>query len=151
ESDRKWFGGVTCTNGAGSARTGLFGDHTDEQMMVVRRQEQNRAAATGRYGVMIQLDYPSRIVRDPTDVRVREDLFEILTATQPEIVYTHNPADKHETHIGVFVAAIQAMRLLPRGRRLSRVIGCEVWRDLDWLPDQDKVLMDVSGNDELAL
>jgi hypothetical protein len=30
------------------------------------------------------------------------------------------------------------------------VWGCEVWRNLDWLPDADKVLMDVSGRDNLA-
>ncbi|MCU0753390.1 MAG: PIG-L family deacetylase, partial [Akkermansiaceae bacterium] len=31
-----------------------------------------------------------------------------------------------------------------------QVIGCEVWRNLDWLPDDAKVLMDVSGRDNLA-
>ena len=30
------------------------------------------------------------------------------------------------------------------------MLGGEVWRDLDWLPDEDKVVMDVSGHDELA-
>ena len=66
------------------------------------------------------------------------------------MVYTHNPADKHDTHIGVVVAALQAMRELPRDQRPKQVIGCEVWRDLDWLPDAEKVLMDVSGHDNLA-
>ena len=28
--------------------------------------------------------------------------------------------------------------------------GCEIWRDLDWLPDADKVLMDVSPHENLA-
>jgi hypothetical protein len=42
------------------------------------------------------------------------------------------------------------MRELPRDRRPKQVIGCEVWRDLDWLPDESKVLMDVSGRDNLA-
>jgi hypothetical protein len=50
----------------------------------------------------------------------------------------------------VAVAAIQAMRELPRNRRPKRVIGCEVWRDLDWLADAEKVAMDVSGHDRLA-
>jgi len=26
------------------------------------------------------------------------------------------------------------------------VIGCEVWRNLDWLPDEKKVVMDVSAH-----
>ncbi|MEI6194161.1 MAG: PIG-L family deacetylase, partial [Verrucomicrobiota bacterium] len=41
-------------------------------------------------------------------------------------------------------------RELPRGQRPEKVIGCEVWRDLDWMPDAAKVLMDVSGHDRFA-
>ena len=37
-SEKKWFGGVTCTNGSGSARTGRYATFTDAQMMAVRRQ-----------------------------------------------------------------------------------------------------------------
>jgi len=55
----------------------------------------------------------------------KNDLKEILTATQPEVVYTHNLADKHDTHIGVVIAALQAMRELPREQRPKKVIGCE--------------------------
>jgi LmbE family N-acetylglucosaminyl deacetylase len=149
-SEKKSFGGVTCTNGSGSSRTGPYANLTDAQMMVIRRGEQNAAATIGRYGVMLQLDYPSSAVKSPTDTRVKEDLKEILAATRPEIVYTHNLADKHDTHIGVVIAALQAMRELPRDQRPQRVWGCEVWRNLDWLPDTDKVLMDVSGRDNLA-
>ena len=42
------------------------------------------------------------------------------------------------------------MRLLPPALRPARVLGCELWRDLDWLTDADKVAMDVSGSDALA-
>jgi LmbE family N-acetylglucosaminyl deacetylase len=149
-SRTKWFGGVTCTNGSGSARAGKFRNLSDEQMMAMRRREQNRAAKPGDYGVMIQLDYPSSAVKSATDTALREDLEKILAAAKPEIVYTHNLADKHDTHVGVVVAAIQAMRALPRRRRPKRVIGCEVWRSLDWLADAEKVVMDVSGHDKLA-
>jgi LmbE family N-acetylglucosaminyl deacetylase len=149
-SEKNWFGGVTCTNGSGSSRTGPYANLTDEQMMVVRHREQNAAATIGRYGVMVQLDYPSSAVKSPSDTRVKEDLKEILGATRPEIVYTHNLADKHDTHIGVVIAALQAMCELPRDQRPQRVWGCEVWRNFDWLPDADKVLMDVSGRDNLA-
>jgi len=149
-SETKWFGGVTCTNGAGSSRTGAYEKFTDAQMMAVRRTEQNNAAIVGQYGVMIQLDYPSSAIKSPTDPALKNDLKEILAATKPEVVYTHNPADKHDTHVGVVIAALQAMRELPRDQRPKRVIGCEVWRNLDWLPDAEKVLMDVSGRDNLA-
>jgi LmbE family N-acetylglucosaminyl deacetylase len=149
-SKSKWFGGVTCTNGSGSSRTGKYKKFSDEQIMAMRRREQNQAAKMGRYGVMIQLDYPSSVVKNATDPALKDDLKIILVATRPEIIYTHNLADKHDTHIGVAVAAIQAMRELPRNQRPKRVIGCEVWRDLDWLADADKVVMDVSGHDKFA-
>ena len=150
ESAAEWFGGVTCTNGAGSARQGKFADFTDAQMMAVRREEQRAAATLGRYAAMLQLDYPSSAVKSATDPRLKEDLMEILTATRPRVVYTHNPADKHDTHVGVTIASLKAMRELPSDLRPKQVIGCEVWRNLDWLPDSQKVIMDVSGRDNLA-
>lgn len=148
--DDQWFGGVTCTNGAGSSRSGPYAKLTDAEMMAIRRQEQNTAAVVGGYGAMFQLDYSSSAIKSPPAEELKEDLKAILSATRPAVVYTHNPADKHDTHIGVTVAALQAMRELPREQRPRQVIGCEVWRNLDWLPDEDKVLMDVSGRDNLA-
>ena len=149
-SPSRWFGGVTCTNGAGSARAGRFRHFSDAQMMAVRRREQNRAARLGRYGAMIQLDYPSRTVKGATDNALMRDLMVILATTRARVVYTHNPTDKHDTHVGVVIAAIQAMRALPPAQRPRQVIGCEVWRSLDWLKDDQKVLLDVSGHDRLA-
>ncbi len=148
--DAEWFGGVTCTNGSGSSRIGDYEKFSDEQMMSVRREEQRQAAIVGRYGAMIQLDYPSKIARDPADSRLKEDLRAIFAATRPRVVYTHNPADKHDTHIAVVVPVIQAIRELPADDRPEAVHGCEVWRNLDWLPDAEKVVHDVSGHENLA-
>lgn len=148
--DAQWFGGVTCTNGSGSSRTGDYEKFSDEQMMAVRREEQRQAAIVGRYGAMIQLDYPSKIAKDPADARLKEDLLAILRATQPRVIYTHNPADKHDTHIAVVVPVIQAIRELPADQRPEAVHACEVWRNLDWLPDAEKVVHDVSGHENLA-
>lgn len=148
--DDQWFGGVTCTDGARSSRTGPYASFTNEQMMEIRRSEQNTAASVGHYGAMIQLDYPSSMVKGTDKRNLTNDLLEILSITRPQIVYTHNLADKHDTHLGVTLAALQAMRELPRDQRPQQVIGCEVWRNLDWLPDSNKVLMDVSGHDHLA-
>ncbi len=148
--DDQWFGGVTCTNGAGSSRSGPYAGHSDVQMMQVRRQEQNTAAVIGSYAAMIQLDYPSSAVKSATEQELKNDLKTILSAATPAVVYTHNPADKHDTHIGVTIATLLAIRELPRDQRPRQVIGCEVWRDLDWLPDAEKLLMDVSGRDNLA-
>jgi LmbE family N-acetylglucosaminyl deacetylase len=149
-SDTEWFGGVTCTNGSGSARTGAYADCTDVEMMTVRREEQRKSAIVGHFGAMVQLDYPSGTAKDAADTRLREDLRSILAASQPRVVYTHNPADKHDTHIAVVVPVIQAIRDLPRGQRPQAVHGCEGWRNLDWLGDAEKVIHDLSGHDNLA-
>ncbi|MCS7048466.1 MAG: PIG-L family deacetylase [Verrucomicrobiae bacterium] len=149
QADR-WFGGVTCTNGGGSARAGPYANYTDEQMMALRRTEQRHAAIVGRYGLMIQLDYPSRDVKQPGSPNLTYDLQQIFQHCHPSVVYTHNPADKHDTHVGVFAAVLRALRRLPVDRRPRRLIGCEVWRNLDWLADDQKVIMDVTGRDNLA-
>jgi LmbE family N-acetylglucosaminyl deacetylase len=149
-SDTDWFGGVTCTDGAGSARTGAYGRYSDQEMMMIRRQEQRQAAIVGRYAAMVQLDYSSKVARDPADARLKNDLKAILSAAKPRVVYTHNPADKHDTHLAVVVAVLQAIRELPREGRPQAVHGCEVWRNLDWLPDAEKIVHDVSGHENLA-
>jgi LmbE family N-acetylglucosaminyl deacetylase len=146
----EWFGGVTCTDGSGSARTGAYASYSDAEMIAVRHREQEMAAEVGRYGAIIQLDYPSKVVKDARDTTLRDDLIAILTATKPRVVYTHNPADKHETHIAVVIPVIQAIRALPREMRPERVHGCEVWRGLDWMPDAEKVVHDLSGHENLA-
>jgi LmbE family N-acetylglucosaminyl deacetylase len=150
DSPDHWFSGVTCTNGSGSARIGPYADYTDEAMMAVRREEQRQAAILGRYGAMIQLDHPSSVVKDPANPALQDDLVQILRATKPDVVYTHNPADKHATHIGIVIPTLLALRQLPVEVRPSQVYGCEVWRDLDWLPDEDKVALDVSGRENIA-
>jgi len=149
-SGDKWFGGVTCSDGSGCSRTGPYATHTDAEMTDARCTEQNTAAVIGRYSAMIQLDYPGRVIKSAMAAALKVDLKQILDIADAEVVYTHNLADKHDTHVAVGMAALQAMREMPRERRPRQIIGCEVWRSLDWLPDDDKVLMDVSGRDNLA-
>jgi LmbE family N-acetylglucosaminyl deacetylase len=149
-SDSLWFGGVTCADGAGSARTGPYARFSDARMRETRAREQENAAAVGRYAAMIQLGYPSSAVRGSADPGLKEDIKRIIEASRPQVVYTHNPADKHETHVGVAVTALQAMRELPAEMRPGAVHGCEVWRGLDWMPDEDKIAHDVSAHENLA-
>jgi len=150
-SEEKWFGGVTCTDGAGSSRVGDYAEFTDEEMQKVRIQEQEAAAVVGHYGAMIQLGYPSCVVKNPSDFSLKNDLLQILLATRPDVVYTHNPTDKHETHIGVFAATIQALREMPAAARPKAVHGCEVWRGLDWMLDDEKLIHNVSAHENLAV
>lgn len=148
QSDR-WFTGVVVTDGAGSPRDDLYRDYTDEQMKLVRRKEQRKAAYVGEYAAVVLLDYPSSAVKSPAEARVVEDLAAVLRATRPEVVYTHNLADKHDTHVAVTLRTIAAIRSLPAAERPSRVYGCEVWRDLDWPTDADKVSFDLSAHENL--
>jgi LmbE family N-acetylglucosaminyl deacetylase len=145
------FTGVTVTNGAGSPRAGLYANYTDEEMQRVRRLEQKKAAFVGEFAAHVFLDYPSSAVKDPKDLRVVEDLKQVLEATKPKVVYTHNLADKHDTHVGVVLRLIRALRELPEAARPEKVYGCEVWRNLDWLNDKDKVVFDVTPHENLAM
>ncbi|MDE0827054.1 MAG: PIG-L family deacetylase [Akkermansiaceae bacterium] len=145
-----WFGGVTCTNGAGSSRIGPFADLTDEQMQEVRHQEQDAAATTGQYAAQYQLGHPSSVIKDPANPTLTNELLTILQVTKPEVVYTHNPADKHPSHLAVTAATIKALRQLDPAVRPRQVLGCEVWRGLDWMADADKILLDVSTNPDLS-
>jgi LmbE family N-acetylglucosaminyl deacetylase len=146
----KAFGGVVVTNGAGSPRTGAFAAYTDQQMLAVRREEQREAARLGQYAIQLQLSHPSADVKDPAHPGVAADLLAILSGCRPDVVFLHNPADKHDTHIAVLLRCLAAIRALPADKRPSRVLGCEVWRDLDWLPDADKVALDSGRHPELA-
>ncbi len=146
----KWFTGVVCSDGAGAPRSGIYAHYTDQEMKQVRLNEQRDAARVGKYSAMLQLGYPSKAIKDPADTRLEQELANVLEITRPTIVYTHNPADKHATHVGVVVVVINAIRRLPRDQRPTLVYGCEVWRDLDWVPDEKKVVLDVGGRDNLA-
>ncbi|MCP4900391.1 MAG: PIG-L family deacetylase [bacterium] len=145
----KWFGGVTATNGSGSARCGLYGETTDEEMVRVRRLEQKKAAFIGEYGVQVQLDFSSKDVKRHTQA-VIDDLIAVFKAARPRVVYTHNFADKHDSHVGVALRVVEALRSLPQNERPERLVGCEVWRDLDWQNDDDKVVMNLDGHENLA-
>lgn len=151
ENPSSWFSGVTCTDGGGSSRTGPFAGHSDEQMKEIRHQEQVEAANLGQYAAQYQLGHPSSAIKSTAGQRtLREQLAEIITATSPQTLYTHSPADKHPSHLAVFAATLAALRALPKEKRPTTFIGCEVWRDLDWVPDSRKVVMDVSARPELA-
>jgi LmbE family N-acetylglucosaminyl deacetylase len=150
ERQDKAFGSIVVTNGAGSPRTGPFAGMTDDQMQEVRRKEQRKAADIGKYSIQFQLGHPSGAVKDPSRNDVRSDLHTILELGLPEVLYLHSPADKHDTHIATMLRALEAVRSLPKARRPRKVYGCEVWRDLDWLPDDEKVALSVSAYPELA-
>ena len=148
-SNERWFTGVVVTDGAGSARDFGYREYTDEQMKAVRRAEQKKAAYVGEYGAQFLLDHPSSAVKSGANSELLAELVEILSVTRPEVVYTHNLADKHDTHVAVSLRVIAACRALEPSARPQRLIGCEVWRDLDWLCDSDKVALPLDGREHL--
>jgi LmbE family N-acetylglucosaminyl deacetylase len=116
----------------------------------VRREEQRAAAKMGGYAIQLQLAHPSADVKRPGHAGVAADLAAIFGGCRAEAVYLHQPADKHDTHVAVFLRCLEALRALPAEKRPARVLGAEVWRDLDWMVDADKVALDSGRRPELA-
>lgn len=80
-----------------------------------------------------------------------DEYVKLLKAMKPKYVYTHNLADKHDTHCGVVTKVVKALRKLDKNERPEKVYGCEVWRDLDWVNDEQKVVFDLSEHPNIAM
>ncbi|MBI9045968.1 MAG: PIG-L family deacetylase [Anaerolineaceae bacterium] len=145
----KWFTGVVVTDGRGPLRNGPYEHFTNEEMHLVRIKEQKKAAMIGEYSAQVFLDYPSSVIKNPIDTRSTDDMTSLLKSTKPEIIYTHNPADKHDTHVAVLLRVLDAIWQLPINQRPKHLYGCEVWRNVDWLLDEDKVVFDTSKHKNL--
>ncbi len=145
-----WFLGVVATNGSGSPRDGLYADYTDEEMRLVRRREQKKAAVVGEYTAVALLDYTSAEVKNPANSDAVEDIKQLIKAAKPHTIYVHNPADKHDTHVATLLRTLTALRQLPQECLPERLYACEVWRVLDWVNDDEKVIFDVAEHPNLA-
>jgi len=149
-SRSKWFTGVVATDGSGSARTGIYETCSDDAMQRIRQDEQRKAALLGEYSTLAQLGWSSAAVKADATGKVVADLADLFAAAGPETVYLHNPADKHDTHVALAIRAIEALRKLDEPVRPRKVYGCEVWRDLDWLVDDEKITLPVDERPSLA-
>ena len=145
----KWFSGVVIADGAGSPRSGPYAKFTDSEMKDVRVAEQKKAARVGEYAFQLLLGHPSKEVKDAQNIAIVEGLAEIIRMAEPKYIYTHNLADKHDTHVAAALRVIAALRMLPREVRPEKVFGCEVWRDLDWMCDEEKVCLDCGAYPDL--
>lgn len=150
ESDTQWFAGVTITDGGGCSRRGKYASYTDDQMKVLRRDEQNEAASMGRYSFQSQLGMSRAELQHESGEALVLSLVELMERTQPKVVYLHNPMDKHPTHLWVLRRSLEALRKLSPENQPEKVYGCEVWRDLDWLRDEDKLILAVDAYPDLA-
>ena len=149
QDPERWFTGAIVTDGRGSPRDDIYKAYTDEEMRLVRFKEQKKAAIVGEFAAQLLFDHPSKSVKDPHNLQPVEDIAALLRAARPQFVYTHNLADKHDTHVGVALKTIAAIRSLPASERPQQLLGCEVWRGLDWMVDSDKVGMDLSTHESL--
>jgi LmbE family N-acetylglucosaminyl deacetylase len=150
QSQDQWFTAVVTTNGAGSERSGPYARYTDEQMRDIRKLEQKKAGFVGNYSAVVLLDYTSAQVKDAPATAVVSELKDLLAAAKPAVVFTHNLADKHDTHVATALRVIEACRGTSGADRPRRLLGGEVWRDLDWMTDSDKVALDVEDRECLA-
>ena len=128
------FSGVVATDGSGAPSK-----FSGQDLVKVRMDEQRQAADLGGYATVIQLAHPSAEIRGKGRKDLTADLLQILKAAKPKALYLHNPADRHETHLAVLLACLDALRQLSSGERPAEIYGCEVWGDLDWVP-ADKVV-----------
>ncbi len=146
----RWFCGVVIADGAGSARSGPYAAFSNDEMRDIRVREQRKAAVVGEYGAVALLDYGSADAKSADRGPLVRELTSLLAAARPSIVYTHNLADRHGTHVATALATVEACRALVEGDRPARLLGGEVWRGLDWLSDGDRIAEDVGGRENLA-
>ena len=95
------------------------------------------------------LSHPSKEVKDAGNAKIVEELAGLIRKAKPKYLYTHNLADKHETHVATALRVIAALRMLKPEERPEKVYGCEVWRDLDWMCDDEKVYLDCGPHPNL--
>ena len=137
------FAGLVVCDGA------MPGSGPDEGV-ALRRMEQRAAATVGHYSVMVQLGHASPAVQTGQAQGLGEDLVEVLKSLRPHILYSHNPADRHPSHLAVLLALRQALKQLDPSERPQRWLGSEVWGGLDWQALGDQVALPLEGDRELA-
>ncbi|MDO5295276.1 MAG: PIG-L family deacetylase [bacterium] len=143
------FASVVITNGQGSSRVGTYADYSDGQMITVRLKEQSCAAEVGGYVASVSLGYTSQELRQTAKDRVCADIKEIVRCMRPRVIYTHNLADRHDSHVAALLRTLQALRELGPDYYPQEFYGCEVWRSLDWLTGSDRRICDVGEHPNL--
>ncbi len=143
------FGGIVCTDGAGSPRKGKYAGFSNEEMKKIRVEEQQLASSKGKYSFVSQLGYSSGKINTSAHVELTDEIYSSIREISPDVIYTHSPADRHKTHVSVSLAVIEATRRMSVNSR-PVLYGCEVWGSLDWLPEEYRIALDVSREDQLA-
>lgn len=144
EHPEYFFTGVTVTNGQGALRSGIYAEMNNRDFCKLRWEEQMTAAKLGQYLAQFMLNYSSEAVKSHQSQQLIVDLQTIINATRPSVIYTHNLADLHDTHVAVAICVIEALRKCAPTLQDITLYGCEIWRGLDWLSPDIRCALDVS-------
>lgn len=144
------FSAAILTDGAGSRREGSLAALTERELVELRNAEQIEAARIGRYGFVRFLHYPSAVVRQKSNAHIVSDLKQLFLEVQPRIIYLHNPADRHPTHVATTMRSIEALQQIAKQWRPDKVYGCEVWGGLDWLPNGSVAVLELPDRLEIS-
>lgn len=150
KSEEFHFTSITMTDGAGSPRKDLYKEYSDQLIIETRKNEQKKAAYLGDYSAAIFLGYSSGQIKDPNYEQPVTTISELIHLCRPMYIYTHNIFDKHNTHVAVCLRVISALKQISQTYKPIALYGCETWRDLDWLTDEDKIVFDVSKHPNLS-
>ncbi len=140
---------MVVADGRGSPRDGLYKDYSDEEMRLVPFKEQRKSAVVGEFAAHVMLDFPNKFIKHASRPESVEDILGLIRATTPQIVYTDTLADKHDTHVGVALRVIDALRKLDQSERPTRFFGSEVWRTPDRMLDADKAQMSIFDHENI--
>lgn len=145
QNPTNWFGSVTLTNGSGASRGGRYQNTSDQTLSEIRQSEQVKAAQLGEYAFCRQWLCSSKELKENQSVAIHQ-LATTINQVRPDTVYTHNPFDKHTTHIVVMNITLQALAKVREDNPhyQPKVYGVEVWGSLDWLPDAYRIDLDCS-------
>ncbi len=142
------FSALILSDGSGSARNHSHQNLSPQEFSQLRNEEQKNAAKLASYKQLIQLNHPSSVIKERNASLIAE-ISDIIQASSPQVIYTHNPFDKHLSHVATLECVVSAILELAPQDRPKKLIGCEVWRSLDWLPQKRKLIFEIDAEAQI--
>ena len=143
------LGAVVVNDGVGKPRAAPYEDLSDEAMTRLRFDEQVAAAKRGRYEFALGLAHPSSSMRTVRNEEVVDEIVELILRTKPKCIITHNPFDRHPSHIAVLQHVLWALEKIELQDKPDELYGGEVWGCIDQIPERFLVRWDCSDLLEL--
>ncbi|HMQ10592.1 MAG TPA: PIG-L family deacetylase [Oligoflexia bacterium] len=150
QNNDKHFAAIICSNGSGAPAYGEFKEKSKDEIVKIRKEEQEKAAQIGNYSGLIHFNLESEVLKKGDEVFVN-DLKALIEFFKPDYIYTHSPFDDHKTHRCTLRACLQALQMINDKSWLKGFYACEVWGSLDWLPRQYKYVLGENEGDDLQM